>query len=118
MTVMVQRFFVFMCILAVAALGLQPAVAHSAPMMTPANVTAESMHADCVCPPEHGVPSPDKSPCAPSLLCMIDCGVVPTVTAAESNSPIEPFFAQQALFSEIVAPPSSASDPPFRPPSF
>jgi len=114
---MFRRILVLLCVLSVVALGLQPAAAGAVSLIQQEHAMG-AMHEHCACPPEHhATPATDENNCVPSLSCMIDCSIVPSVTAAEAASPLDAFPTEGALFAEIVAPPSSQSDPPFRPPS-
>jgi hypothetical protein len=108
---MVRRVLVLLCMLSVVALGLQPAAAHS-PMMEPAAMAAP-MAMGC-CPADGGGQASD---CPQSLACLVACTVTPTTGTIEPVTVPSTYLSAGALFAEIVAPPSSQSDPPFRPPS-
>jgi hypothetical protein len=117
---MARRLIAMLVGLSLAAFGVFPGAASAGEGMH-ATMAAHEMAGhdmgNCVCPPDtHHPASQDKSPCEPTLGCMIQCGVAPLALPQTFTAPVPRPAAQVVFFAEITASIPPSSSPPFRPP--
>ena len=113
---MVRRFFALVVVLAISLLGF-PLLAEAA-LLEPQGTSQTHDMQDCVCPPGHEMPPQDGAdPCAPTLACMVQCGMVPLAAPVIGATAPASAPATQAVPPDLIAPSTPAVAPPFRPPA-
>jgi hypothetical protein len=115
---MARRFIAIFVVLSLAVFGAFPQIASAGeamPGMAAHDMAGHDM-GNCVCPPDGHHPSDDKSPCAPTLACMMQCGIVPLALPQTPALLLAPPAAQAVFYAEITASIPPSSSPPFRPP--
>ncbi len=117
---MVRRYLILTLVFSVVLLGL-PSLAFAA---RDSNESATAAMHDCVCPPGHEMPptddsngSNDSAPCAPTLGCMIHCGMAPMGMTTDIAGTVDTVARHHASVLSDVGPADTSSFPPFRPPS-
>jgi hypothetical protein len=113
---MVRRVLALTLMLALLALGL-PNLATAAPSHDQVPHSHAAMH-DCVCPPGHEMPQEqDDHSCAPTLACMIHCGMVAMAMPVVAFAGPAALPAFTPVFAQAAEPRTPSVAPPFRPPA-